>query len=1394
MKGTKVNKMEKRRGEPTVAKVFTSKKLLSFMLSVGLAVNCFTQVGVTAAVESPKVEPTVSITSDSTAVVTQGTNITSDTLSVSKLGYSSVIRALSTTSTTVVEDSNRVLGDQDIPDSNLLKKLRILITGSEEGAITVGTLGDYKGDANGHLDLSNLGITSIKGLNYAKSIKSIDLSKNNALVLIPESTFKGNRNINSIVLPDNLVTIGDSSFEGCLNLASVNLPENLTTIGSNAFRGCTLLQSVKLPMLISTIGDSAFSNTGLTSIDIPNPGVSLGTSVFNVCSNLKVVTLPKGMLSIPKETFKATAMESIILPDSIETIGPAAFSDSKLKSIDLTTKMKLTSIDYNAFALTPLLSVKLPESLTYLGYGAFEGCYVLPSIKIPSKVTIINESTFRGCMNLSNVEFTPEIVNGVMNYNVTEIKNMAFYQCPNLGGDDGIVDFLKELDKLHTIGEFALAACGIELKDNRGNPIKDASGRNIYGGITGIILPSKLTSLGKGVFSNNYNLRTIVMPDNLKSISIEAFFKCYSLKEVKLPSLLVEIGDRAFSECKELNSVMLPSTLEKIGENTFLNCANELLSSVSDEAGQTTKQYTYTGLEVVDIPDNVTYIGKGAFKGCYNLKSVKLPNNLTSLSDSLFEDCAIELKVLGENGEKVYKGLESVIFPDKMISIGNLVFENCYKFNLQAGKLNNNLKTIGSSAFMNCYRLDYIDPMYSVSVTSIGTYAFKNSGLSGMLTVPEKVTRIEDYVFDGCTKVTDVNLPSGLLTIGRSSFRNCSELKTVSMPASATFIYTGPTTSFLGCNKFKNAIINPVPEGVSLAENSELTLPVKVFNEINRVNSGNELIVTGEVKNDIYQKPTIPSVKGIGAGLTTVTVEGVIEYQVGSDPISGAMLVNRFTSDVTFRVNVTANKCIGVAFAQPVRGLAQLNTNGITLTPIITAEDSTKDTTDLKVWSSDNELIAKVDSNGRVTPVDYGTATIKLRVGNYEDSCQVKVCSPASSIKLDKYSETLIKGQTTTITPVLSYLSTYDGVKDNYPDVVTWTSSDTNVATVDAFGKIKAVGHGEATITARAEAGQRTVTCKIIVIPEVTYISLDKSELTILKGSTGDIFMTLNPADSPLSKISVTSSNTATATVQVVGDKIIVTGRTGGTAAITAKTVDGQTATCNVTIKSPLTGLTATSMELKKGSTRTVSINKTPYDATDKLVYTSSDINIVSVDETGLVTAKAPGIAKITITSAENNKITAECTVTVISNVTGITLDKSTLSMKVYEAYLLKATIAPEDASNKEVTWSSSKPYVATVDVNGRVIAVSVGTTIISVRTRDGNYAASCTVTVAAAPAGSKKRDVNSDGKVDVTDVSVVAEVINAEAGSSNYKSELDINSDNIIDIFDIVMVAQVTN
>ena len=243
-------------------------------------------------------------------------------------------------------------------------------------------------------------------------------------------------------------------------------------------------------------------------------------------------------------------------------------------------------------------------------------------------------------------------------------------------------------------------------------------------------------------------------------------------------------------------------------------------------------------------------------------------------------------------------------------------------------------------------------------------------------------------------------------------------------------------------------------------------------------------------------------------------------------------------------------------------------------------------------------------------------------------------------------------------------------------------------------------------------------------------IILNKTDITLTKGTSETLQAIINPSDTTDDKtLKWTSRNPDVATVDNTG-KVTAVG--GGTATITVKSQNGKEASCEVKVTSKIESisLNKSNITLSKGTSETLKATINPSDTTDDktLMWTSSNPNIATVDNTGKVTAVGGGTATITVKSQNGKE--ASCEVKVTSKIESISLNKSNITLSKGTSETLKATINPSDATDdKTLTWKSEDENIAKVDGNGKVTGVGTGTTNITVTTSNGK-SATCKVTV----------------------------------------------------------------
>ena len=384
------------------------------------------------------------------------------------------------------------------------------------------------------------------------------------------------------------------------------------------------------------------------------------------------------------------------------------------------------------------------------------------------------------------------------------------------------------------------------------------------------------------------------------------------------------------------------------------------------------------------------------------------------------------------------------------------------------------------------------------------------------------------------------------------------------------------------------------------------------------------------------------------------------------------------------------------------------------------------------VWSVSDDKVLSVDQNGKVTAIGGGKANVVVTAkdSGKKAECEVVVTVPVTGITLNKTTMELTEGDDVVLTATVL-------PEDATNKKVTWISSDETVATVKD-GKVTALKPGTAKITVKTEDGGKTAECQVTVVAKVypvTGVTLDRTSAELTEGDELVLAVTVSPANATNKNVTWISSDETVATVK--DGK--VTALKPGTVKITVKTEDGgKTAECQLTVVAkvyPVTGVTLdkTSAELTEGDELVLAATIAPANASNKNVtWTSSDETVATVKD-GKVTALKPGTVRIIVKTSDGGK-TAECQVTVVAKVypvTGVTLDKTSAELTEGDELVLAATVSPANASNKNVTWTSSDETVATVK-DGKVTALKPGTVRIIVKTSDGGKTAECQVTVVA--------------------------------------------------------------
>ena len=906
------------------------------------------------------------------------------------------------------------------------------------------------------------------------------------------------------------------------------------------------------------------------------------------------------VVAIGNEAFKGNSLlRAVSFPDTVTAIGDLAFFGcNSLSSITLNDG--LTTIGTRAFAsCTSLWAIDIPDTVTKISAGAFAQCSALHYVKLSSTLEQMDAHAFFDCDSLTSITIPKTLTkssDAYINEYAYGYQNGAFYNC------DGLKNVTIEDGATIVAGGLFANCPGIEsiTIPNSVTEIGDyAFGNCIH--LTDVKLSESLTKLGGQSFAKCTALEKITIPNSVEIICAGAFAKCSALSDVKLSSRLVQMDAHAFFDCDKLTFITIPKTLAKSGTayipeyaydyqfGAFYNCDG--LKDVTIENGTTVVASglfaNCPGIEAITIPDSVTSIGEYAFGNCAHLTDVKLSDSLTKLGKQSFAKCS---------------ALEKIAIPDSVEIISAGAFAKCSA--LSDVKLSSRLVQMDAHAFFDC------DSLTSITIP-------KTLTKSGTAYIPEYVYDYQSGAFYNCDGLKDVTIEDSATVVAGGLFANCPGIETITIPDSVTEI---GDSAF-----FKATGLKHVDFGKG----------VKTINA-NAFNTCTSLL---EVKIPDSMTSMGKSVFANCTSLTDVTLPSSRENIMAS----------------TFAGCTALEKLVLPESVKNIR------------------DSAFKNCTALKelVWSKAPELIesnafyncdaiTEMDIPATVTSVGYQAfydcdgltkITIPDSVTSLGDSVFYD-CDALTDVKLGA-GITTIPASAFRHCDALEQLTVprrVTAIKDNaFKDSVKFSSitiprSVTSIS-ANAFSYLdKLTIYGVA--GTYAETFAKTNSIKFVDRQvSATSASLDQTALTLNKGASGQLMLTVTPEDFT-DEVVWKSSDTAVVTVSDTG---LVKAVGVGTATIKVS-VGKASASCKVTVLQPVTSISLNRSSLTMEATDTFQLQASVYpsNAADQRVqWTSSDPAVASVDENGLVTALKKGTSTVTAAALDGSGVTRTCQVTV---------------------------------------------------------------------------------------------------------------------------------------------------
>ncbi len=649
-------------------------------------------------------------------------------------------------------------------------------------------------------------------------------------VVIPQSVtevkfaaFYNARSITSVTLSNNTTTIGSYAFRYCTALTSVIIPESVTSIGNYCFNGCTALTNVYCkPTTPPTLGGTyTFGNNATDrKIYVPAAAVDAYKSATNWSEYASAIEADN---SIPNNEIWYTSTDgNIVTPYDAMDFGANIVSNtySNGKGV-ITFDGKVTKIGDYAFyqyGNPTLSSLRMPDSVTAIGYYSFSNCENLTSITLSNSLTYIGYAfSYSGITEIT----IPD--------SVTYVADHLFSFC----------DDLKAI-----YGKFAST-------DNRCLVVDGVLNSFAPSGLTSYSIPSGITTIGNYAFYDCKNLTSVTIPSSVTAIGHSAFGYT-SLSSVTLPSNLQSIGEDAFRYCN-ITTINIPSSVTTIEGNPFAYCTklatfsgqyatsdnnaliyNNILTSVASDV----TQYT--------VPEAVKTLGVSSFSNCKSLTSVTIPANVTEIRSHGFSNCPNLAAVHclsttpptankqnwdawhcfdnNASGRKIYVPAESV---------------SAYK---SAENWSTYADDIVAEATTEMCQILYTSTDGNI-ITPSSTAAFGAANIvsntyengQGVITFDSLVTTIGTSAFSGCTTLSSITIPEGVTSIGGSAFQNCTSLPSITIPVGITSI----SSAFSGCINLKSVYIDDLSAYCKISFSSISSVPT--YNSAKLYVKGTEL-------------------------------------------------------------------------------------------------------------------------------------------------------------------------------------------------------------------------------------------------------------------------------------------------------------------------------------------------------------------------------------------------------------------------------------------------------------------------------------------------------------------------------------------------------------------------
>lgn len=705
-----------------------------------------------------------------------------------------------------------------------------------------------------------------------------------------------------------------------------------------------------------------------------------------------------------------------------------------------------------------------------------------------------------------------------------------------------------------------------------------------------IVIPDEVKAIGYGVFES-YDIETVIIPEGVASIGATAFRGCKKLKSIGLPGSLTEIGYLSFADCISLTSISIPKNVTSLGWSAFDGCSNLTSVQISGNiAALTNGEFSGSGLKSLDFlaGSGITEISGGAFRRCDGLESITIPDSVTTIGDNAFYGCT---------------NLESVTIPASVTSIDRSAFNDSTNVTIRG--------TAGTYAerFANGVGIPFNAPV--VTIDDKTTWIYDDSGSYDALIL---------YINHSRT-LNAVQKPADL---ARTLSWSSSDTSVVTVDKDGKIKGVAPGTA---------TITAKTADGKGKAAEIKVFVPDPTSIELNyNYWSGNNTVT-------LYQTSSISASTDTPYQYKT-KVEMPITWS--SSDASIISIEKSEANEATLKGNklgratITATTPDGgkasmeLEVIRPEVDDIKIDQSGpITLHPgdqtKLTATLSPEGAESALTWGSYDTDVVTVGSDGTITAVAEGYAEIWVKTTNnrtaYIEINVIPLHPHPDSIKIDQSGPIkLYVGKQCTLTASMT--------PADAEAKLTWSSWNTDIATVNQDGVVTAIKEGYTEIQVETDNGYDSY-IEVEVLPTPSKVKLNKTKATLGVKEKLTLKVTLTPADAKTT-LSWKSSNPKVAAVTKKG---VVVGKKVGTTVITVTAANGYSAEATITVKAAPDSVTLNksgTVTLKRG--KTLKLKATlPKKTASALTWKSSKPKIASVDQKGVVRALKKGTAVITV-------------------------------------------------------------------------------------------------------------------------------------------------------------------